>query len=114
MRTAIPAKPAASGGSKSIAQVLTELWELLRDYAKQETVDPLKGLAKYVGWGVGGALALSVGIILLTIGGLRAMQTHTDDHFTGNWSWFPYAVALAVLGLLIGLAVLAIKRESKR
>jgi hypothetical protein len=108
------AKPAASGGSKSIAQVFSELWELLRDYAKQETLDPLKGLLHYVAVGVGGALLLSIGILLLAMGGLRALQTHTGEHLTGNLSWVPYLAALVVLGVLILLAVLAIKRESKR
>ena len=105
--------PAGSRSTKSIAQVVSELWELLRDYAKQETVDPLKGLFHYVAYGVGGALLLSLGIVLLAIGGLRALQTHTDEHLTGNWSWLPYFATLIVLAILIALSVSAIRRESK-
>jgi len=105
--------PARPGGTKSIAQVVSELWELLRDYAKQETVDPLKGLLHYVAYGVAGALLLSVGIVLLALGGLRALQTHTGDHLTGNWSWVPYLAALVALAILIALGLSAIRREGK-
>jgi hypothetical protein len=94
---------------KSIPQVLTELWEMLVSYAKQETVEPLKGLGRFVGFGIGAALFGGLGIILLTLAGLRALQTHTDEHLTGNWNWVPYLAALALLTLLIVLAVSRIK-----
>ena len=50
---------------KSIQQVATELWELSTAYAKQETLDPLKGLGRYLSYGIGGALLLGGGIIML-------------------------------------------------
>jgi len=94
---------------KSIPQVLTELWEMLVSYAKQETVDPLKGLARFVAAGVGAALLGGIGIVLLTLAGLRALQTHNDDHLTGSLNWVPYLAALVLLALLIALAVTRIK-----
>jgi len=94
---------------KSIPQVLTELWEMLVSYAKQETVEPLKGLGRFVAFGLGAALAGGIGIILLTLAGLRALQTHNDDHLSGNWNWVPYLAALVLLALLIAFAVSRIK-----
>lgn len=100
---------------RSIAQVLSELWEMLVSYAKQETVQPLKGLGRFIGWGVAGSLLTGVGVLLLTLAGLRALQTQTGEHLTGSLSWVPYAAALVLLGLLISLTVLAIKpKGSKR
>ena len=32
-------------------EVATELWSLTKDYARQETVDPLKGVGRYFGYG---------------------------------------------------------------
>jgi uncharacterized membrane protein YedE/YeeE len=98
---------------KSIPQVLSELWEMLVSYAKQETVDPLKGLGRFVAFGLGAALVGSTGIILLTLGLLRLLQTHTDDHLSGNWNWVPYLAALVLLGLLIALAVRRIKPKER-
>ena len=37
--------------SKSIPEVATELWGLTKDYARQETIDPLKGVGRYFGYG---------------------------------------------------------------
>lgn len=94
---------------KSIPQVMTELWEMLVSYAKQETVEPLKGLGRFVMFGLGAALFGGIGIILLTLAGLRGLQTHNDGHLDGNWNWVPYLAALVLLGLLILLAVSRIK-----
>ncbi|MEY2432317.1 MAG: hypothetical protein QOC92_2042 [Acidimicrobiaceae bacterium] len=99
---------------KSIPQVLTELWEMLVSYAKQETVEPLKGLGRYVVFGAGAAVVGGIGIILLTLAGLRALQTHNDGRFDGNWNWVPYLVALVLLGVLIALAVSRIKPKRSR
>ena len=96
---------------KSIPQVLTELWEMTLAYAKQETVEPLRGLGRFIGYGVAAVLIASAGIILVTLGTLRVMQTHTDGHLDGNWNWVPYLAALVVLGILIAIAVSRIRTK---
>jgi len=85
-------------------QTIRELKELVIAYAKQETLDPLKGLGRYVAYGVGGALLIGTGVMFLAIGALRALEgDRRGQHFTGNWSWAPYAIvivgALALAGL---------------
>ena len=97
---------------KSIPQVATELWDLSLAYAKQETVDPLKGLGRYLGYGLGGSLVLGVGSLLLLISALRALQTETGSTFTGSLSFVPYLIvgALAVL-LSALLAWRVVKRK---
>lgn len=82
-------------------ETVGELKELVIDYAKQETVDPLKGLGRYVGLGLGGALLLFLGLFLLALGALRALQTETTA-LTGNWSWAPYAIVFVVLIAVAG------------
>jgi hypothetical protein len=99
---------------KSIPQVLGELKDLSVSYARQETIEPLKGLGRFVGFGVGGSVLLGVGVCLLVLGGLRALQTETGSTFTGNWSWAPYLLAFVLLAVLATLSVLAISRDSKR
>jgi amino acid transporter len=104
-RTDSRAPSSASADGKGIPQVASELFELGKAYAKQETIDPLKGLTRFVGAGVGGAIALGIGVLLLMLAGLRALQTETSTTFTGNWSWAPYGIVALVGMLLIGLAV---------
>lgn len=91
--------------AKSIPQVATELWELSVAYAKQETIDPLKGLGRFLGFGVGGAVLLGIGSVLLVLSGLRALQTETDSTFTGNLTWAPYLIVTAASLALIGLVI---------
>lgn len=77
-----------------------DLVQLVLDYAKQETLEPLKGAGRFVAFGAIGAVALSAGTLLLLLGLLRALQTETGSTFKGNWSWAPY--------LLTGLAAVAV------
>jgi hypothetical protein len=91
--------------AKSIPQVATELWELSVAYAKQETIDPLKGLGRFLGYGIGGAILFGLGSVLLLLAGLRALQTETDTTFTGNLSFIPYLIVVAGALLLVGLVV---------
>ncbi len=83
-------------------QTLRELRDLVVSYAKQETVDPIKGLGRYIGYGVGGAALIGTGVVFVAIGLLRALQTETGEHFTDtisptsdNYSWVPYAIVAA-------------------
>jgi hypothetical protein len=100
-----------STSAKALPEVAAELWELTKDYAKQETIDPLKGLGAFLGYGVLGAVFLGIGCSLLLLGGLRALQTQTGTTFAGNWSWAPYLIAVAAGLVLIGLAILRISRR---
>jgi hypothetical protein len=95
---------------KPIADILRELWELLTAYAKQETVDPLRSLGRYLGYGLGGAALLAMGVFFLALSGLRALQTETGDVFTGAWSAAPYVIVALVLVAIAALAASRITR----
>jgi hypothetical protein len=99
---------------KSPQQTIQELRELVVAYFKQETLDPLKGLGRYLGFGVAGALLLGVGVFFLAMSGLRALQTETGTTFTGNWSWAPYGIVVVGLLLLTGLAWMARSRRAAK
>ncbi len=78
--------------------------QLVLDYAKQETLGPIKGLARFVLAGVAGSLALAAGCVFLLLAGLRAIQTETGSTFTGNLSWLPYLIAAAAAVMVMALA----------
>ena len=100
-------------GDKNVATVVSELWTLTIDYAKQEIKDPLTGLVSYVLWGVVTMLLVGAGSILLAIGGLRALQTETGSTFTGNLSWAPYGIVLAGAVVVLGVVGALIMRGRK-
>ena len=82
-----------------------DAFQLTVDYLKQETVQPLKGLGRFLYMGITGSFFLAFGILLILLGVLRLLQTETGTALTGDWSWVPYA-AVVVLGIaVIGVAV---------
>lgn len=95
---------------KGPGEIVNELWILCRDYAKQETVDPLKQLLQFVKWGFGGALLLALGLVFGAVSVLRILQNETGEHLTGSWSWVPYLAALVFTAAAIALSVAAITR----
>ena len=90
-----------------------DIKDLLVAYAKQETVDPLKGLGRFVGYGAAAMFLIGIGAIELTIALLRLLQTETGSPLTGNWSWVPYLVTLLVASGVTYLALKAVNRKPK-
>jgi hypothetical protein len=71
---------------------------LIVAYAKQETVDPIKATGRFVAFGVASSVLFALGLVLVSVGGLRAIQAETHPHLEDNLSWLPYfAVALWAL-----------------
>lgn len=94
--------------AKRTTDTIADIKEMVVAYAKQETVEPLKGLGRYLGYGLGGSIMVALGLVLLGLAGLRALQTETGTTFTGNWSFAPYFIVLVGLALIIALLARAI------
>lgn len=86
-----------AGDDTPLPQLATELRDLVVTYTKQETLDPLRDLARWVAFGVAGSLLMGIGVVFLTLAGLRAIQESTGDTFDGNWTWVPYLIVTAAL-----------------
>jgi hypothetical protein len=104
--------PEQRSSDRPLPTVVSELWELVKTYAKQETVGPLRGIGRSIAFGVGGSVVLSLGLVLLALALLRALQTETGTTFTGSWSWAPYLLTVAGVGVVIALALGAARRRS--
>ena len=100
--------------NKSLPGEAQDLFQLVVGYAKQETLDPVKNLGRFIGYGMAGALLGSLGAVLLLLGALRLLQTETGDTFDGNWTFVPYVVVLAVSGAIAGGAMKARSRGQRR
>lgn len=93
---------------KGTGEVVRELWALTKDYARQETVDPLKALGRFVAFGVPGAVLIGTGVILVSLGLLRLLQNETGSALDGYLSFVPYLVTLVLTLVVIALAARAI------
>jgi uncharacterized protein involved in cysteine biosynthesis len=93
----------------------TDAYQLVIDYVKQETIEPLKGLGRFVLFGVAGSVALAAGFVILVVGLLRVLQGETGTTFHGNLSWLPYVICAVVsIGVAVVAAVAIRKGQARR
>jgi len=86
--------------------------DLVKTYAKQETLGPVKGAGRWLAMGAAGAATLGIGGILVLLGLLRLVQTEWDRSARGSLSWLAYLIVLVVAGAAFALAVSRIKQDS--
>jgi len=89
---------------KSVPALLGELKDLVVAYAKQETVDPLRHLLRFLLFGLIGAVFISIGVVLLAMAVLRAIQTEAGVHLSGDLTWVPYAGGVLFALIVAGVA----------
>ena len=90
---------------------VAELVDVLKGYALQETIEPLKGAGRWMGVGVAGALSFGIGGILVLLGLLRLLQTEWERSATGALSWLSYLIVLVIGAAAIALAATRIKKD---
>src|SRR5947209_19822165 len=96
---------ATRGDERSPPAQVGELWRLVVAYFRQETVEPVRNLGRFVLFGVAGSLVLALGLGLLLLALLRALQTETGSHLQGDLSWVPYVIVMVTALVLAGLAM---------
>ena len=83
----------------------SDIKDLLVAYAKQETVDPLKTLQRYLSFGLTGAIMIGVGLsfgLLALLRGLQEVDLFNDPATVegGTWSFVPYVIT-GVVGVVL-------------
>jgi hypothetical protein len=92
---------------------LADVIDLVKDYARQETVGPLRGAGRWLAFGVLGAVLLGLGAVFVVLGVLRLIQNEFAPTFDGRWfSLLPYLIAFVLSLAIIGLAVSRIVKTS--
>ena len=103
----LPPRPSTRRESASVGEV----FEFVVSYAKQETVGPLKGAGRWIGFGAAAAAVLGLGLSLILLGLLRLIQTEVTSLSESNsWSWVPYLIVLLVASIMLGLTLWRIKK----
>lgn len=105
-----PSRSARRKGVTGLRATGGETLQLVIDYVKQETLDPLKGLGRFLLFGVAGSVCLSIGLVVLAIALLRLLQGETGTTFAGNLSWLPYLICTAAVVAVAALAVWRVAR----
>ena len=106
-QTNAPSKPAADDAS------IGEVIDIVKAYAQQETIGPLKGAGRWLGFGFGAAFTMGLGFVFLLLGLLRLMQTEFDGWAAGgSWSWAPYLIVFVVAAVLLYFTIKRIQQTS--
>jgi hypothetical protein len=92
----------------SISQVI----DLVKDYARQETLGPIKGAGRWLAAGAAGAVLLGTGCVFIVLGVLRMVQNEYGRSFRGSWvTMLPYVFAFVASLLVIGVAAWRISKK---
>ena len=98
--------------SRSDTGQFGQVIELVKDYARQETLGPIKGAGKWLAAGAAGAVLIGTGCVLLVLGGLRMVQTEFGKSFRGSWmTLLPYLFAFIISVAVMGVAAWRIAKK---
>lgn len=104
--------PEAPRKPTNTQNAIVDTVETVKAYAIQETLGPLKGAGRWIGFGLLGAIMLGVGTGILTLGIVRMFQTEFADSFGGRWTRnLPYMFGVIVCLVVAGLAMWRVNKE---
>jgi hypothetical protein len=95
---------------RELPDMVTEMVDLTRAYVDEEVREPARQLGRYAGAGLGAGLLVSVGALLLSIAGFRALATEVLPEGP-YWSALAYVITAVVLGLVAWLLVRRVAKE---
>ncbi len=84
---------------------------MVRDYVKQETLDPLRGVGRWLAWGLVGSVALLFGAVVGLLGLLRLLQAEIFNQPNG-FTCVPYMIVVGFALVMIWLSLTRIQRPS--
>ena len=87
------------------------MYDLLRDYVKQETLDPIRGAGRWMAWAALGAVSLILGVTFLMVGLLRLVQSELFNSNDGK-TWIPYLIVVVVSLALVLSSKALIRKPS--
>lgn len=105
-------KPNLNAETADLNRNALDVLEIIKSYARQELIDPLKVVPRWLILGLIGSVVITGGVILLMLALLRYLQSDTGSVFAGNWSWSPYAITVAAVAILIAVMWALINKRS--
>lgn len=91
---------------------VTDLVDSVKQYARQETIEPLKGAARWVAVGSLAALSLGLAMVFLALAVLRLSQDLGGTTLDGSWSFVHYLITFVVVSILVAVSFSRISKKS--
>ena len=89
-----------------------DIVDSVKAYARQETLEPLKGAARWVAVGTVAAVSLGLAMVFLSLAVLRLSQDLGGTALDGAWSFVHYLITLVVVSALVALSFSRISQRS--
>ena len=89
-----------------------DLFDSVKQYAHQETLEPIKGALRWVGVGSVAALSLGLALVFSALGVLRLSQDLGGTVLDGSWSILHYIITLSVVAVLVAITFSRVSRRS--
>ena len=89
-----------------------ELAASVKQYARQETLEPIKGAIRWVGVGSTAAVSLGLALVFTALGILRLSQDLGGTVLDGSWSFLHYFITLIVVAALVAMSFSRVSRRS--
>jgi hypothetical protein len=88
----------------TVQRDLDEIKALALKYIKEETIQPIKQMGRFVAWGAAGSLLVGFGYFFLLFGALRFLQEQFKV-LDGTLSWIPYLIVVVLAAIVIALTL---------
>ena len=89
--------------TRELPDLVRDLWEMSKEYLRQETLDPTKRLGRHAGFGLGGAALFSLAGLLFTFGAYALARRLLPD--TPWWAvgarFITFVLAAAAAGIIV-------------
>lgn len=89
-----------------------DVLDLVVSYAKQETIEPLRGAMRWILWGLASMAFICTGLVFLVLGVVRLSQDVLGESFQHSWSFVSYFVGVFACGVVVAFALTSIKKDS--
>ncbi len=93
------------------APSIGEVIELVAAYARQQTLEPIRGAGRWLAYGLAAVMSLVMGIVMISLGALRLLQTEVFAGAT-TWSFVPYMIVVVLCAAITAYVVSRINRDT--
>lgn len=98
--------------SRNAVDPVVDLVDSVKQYAKQETIDPIRGAARWVAVGTVASISLGLSLVFFALAILRLSQDLGGSALDGSWSFVPYIITLVVVMACVGVSVSRIQQRT--
>ena len=91
---------------------VADIVDSVKAYARQETLEPLRGAARWVAVGTLAAVSLGLSMVFAALAVLRLSQDLGGTALDGSWSFVHYLITFTVVSLLVWLSFSRISQRS--